>query len=65
MQFWLVGGVVRMTPNKAHCVHLDDPVPFNSLMELCAVIEKVLVRNGITRHLSDRMDRYVESQPQR
>jgi hypothetical protein len=59
------GGVVRMAPNKAHGIRSDDPVPFNSLMELCAVIEKVLIRNGITLHLSDRMDRYMDSQPQR
>jgi hypothetical protein len=57
------GGIVRMEPNRAHDIPTGDPMPFNSLMELTAVIEKVLIENGITVHLSDRMARYIESQP--
>lgn len=57
------GGVVRMAPNKAHGITAAGPVPFNSLMDLGAVVEQVLIDNGITVHLSDRMARYIEEQP--
>jgi hypothetical protein len=57
------GGVVRMAPNKAHGITAAGPVPFNSLMDLGAVIEQVLIDNGITVHLSDRMARYIDQQP--
>lgn len=57
------GGMVRLEGNKTHGIASDDPIPFNSLMELTAVIEKVLIKKGVTIHLSDKMKRYMEAQP--
>jgi hypothetical protein len=57
------GGMVRIVPNQPHGIVSDDPIPFNSVMELAAVVEKVLIKNGVTVHLSDRMARYIKEQP--
>jgi hypothetical protein len=40
-------GVVRIQSNKAHGIVAGGPTPFNSLMEIGAVIEKVLIKHGI------------------
>jgi len=53
-------GVVRMEANKAHGIKPQNPVPFNSLMDLLYIIEKVLMKHGITLHSSDRMRKYFE-----
>ncbi len=53
-------GVVSIERNAAHGIVPEDPVAFNSLVELTAVIEKVLIAQGITLHLSRKMKRYVE-----
>jgi hypothetical protein len=53
-------GVVRMTPNKSHGIDPGPPVPFNSLMELPAKIEKVLIDNGITLHLIGKNEKYLQ-----
>jgi len=54
------GGVVRMERNKAHEIKPQNPVPFNSLMDLLYIIEKVLIKHSITLHSSDRMRKYLE-----
>ena len=54
-------GVVRMEGNKSHGIIPDKPLPFHSLMDLSAVIEKVLINHGIVLHPSRRMRKYVES----
>jgi hypothetical protein len=54
-------GVVRITPNKAHGIEPGAAVPFNSLMELPAKIEKVLIDNGITLHLTGKGEKYLVS----
>jgi hypothetical protein len=36
-------GVVRMERNDAHEIVPSDPIPFNTLLELNAVIEKALI----------------------
>ena len=55
------GGVVRIERNDAHGIIPQKPVPFNSLMELPSVIEKVLIAHGITLHISRRMQRYFDN----
>lgn len=55
------GGVVRIERNNAHDIIPKKPLPFNSLMELPSVIEKVLLEQGITLHISRKMQRYFEA----
>jgi hypothetical protein len=52
-------GVVRIESNKSHGLTNQNPVPFNSLLELGYAIEKVLLNHGITLHPSRRMRKYV------
>ena len=52
------GGTVRMERNETHGIKPKAPRPFNSLMELPAVIEKVLIDHGVVLHLNQRMRRY-------
>lgn len=54
-------GVVRMQPNKAHKIVPKSPKPFNSLMELPAAIEKVLIEHGIMLYESPKMRKYLTS----
>jgi hypothetical protein len=56
------GGMVRMEPNKAHGITSGEPVPFNSLMELTAVIEDVVIKNGIVLYPSNKTYRYLKGQ---
>lgn len=52
------GGIVRMERNETHGIKPKKPRPFNSPMELAAVIERVLIDHGIVLHLDRRMRRY-------
>lgn len=47
-------GVVSTRTNKAHGLTSDDPIIFNSLLELPSKIEELLIREGITLHLSEK-----------
>ena len=53
-------GVVRMQHNEPHGISPEYPIPFNSLMELPQVIEKVLIQHGIKLHRLGKMAKYVE-----
>jgi hypothetical protein len=52
-------GVVRMERNSSHGIVPDAPMPFHSLMDLSAVMEKVLHRDGVQLHPSRRMKKYL------
>lgn len=52
-------GVVRMERNEAHGITPSKPVTFNSLLDLNAAIEKVLLSHGITLHPSRKMKKYI------
>lgn len=52
-------GVVRMESNDSHGIIPSYPRPFNSLMEIPAVIEKVLIQHGIMLHRERRMGKYL------
>lgn len=54
-------GVVRMQRKETHGIKPEKAIPFNSLMELPAVIEKVLIEHGITLHASPKMRKYLKS----
>jgi len=53
-------GVIRMERNEPHSITPDYPHPFNSLMEIPGVIEKVLMQHGIALHPSSKMGKYIE-----
>jgi hypothetical protein len=54
-------GAVRIDTNKSHGISPQDPLIFNSLLELPAVIEKVLINHGIILHRSPKMRKYVSN----
>jgi len=52
-------GVVRIEPNNSHGIVTSIPKPFNSLLDVGAIIEKMLLEQGIVLHLSRRMQKYM------
>lgn len=53
-------GTVGITTNESHGIEPGSrPRHFNSLMELPAAIERVLIENGITLHTASKMDKYI------
>ncbi len=52
-------GVVRMERNKSHGIEPGNPKPFHSLLDVGAVIEKVLIEHGVVLHPSRRMKKYM------
>ena len=53
--------VVRLKRNEAHGIKPQRVTKFNSLMELPAVIERVLIDHGIVLHPSRGMRKNFES----
>ncbi len=53
-------GLVRLTNNDTHGIGPNKALPFQSLMDLPAVIERVLIANGITLHPSRVMKKYLK-----
>ena len=56
-------GVVRMERNDSHDIVPSYPVPFNSLMEISSVIERVLIEHGVQLHCDRKMAKYIKSSP--
>jgi hypothetical protein len=55
-------GMVYMDRNDSHGIVPTDPLPFNSLMELARVIERVLIANRVVLHEA-RERRYIAPPP--
>jgi hypothetical protein len=53
-------GVVRMERNESHDIVPQKPIVFHSLMDLNAIIEKVLISHGISLHVSRKMGKYFD-----
>jgi hypothetical protein len=53
-------GVVRMEGNKSHGIKPKAPAPFHSLLDVSAVIEKVLIAHGVVLHATKQMQKYFE-----
>jgi len=53
-------GVVRIERNKSHNIVPGSPQPFHSLLDVGAVIEKVLIEHGVVLHTSKKMSKYVQ-----
>ena len=52
-------GVIGMERNKSHQVVPGNPRPFRSLLDVGAIIEKVLIEHGVILHRSGQMKRYM------
>lgn len=52
-------GVVRMEGNESHGIKPKQPRPFNSILEIPAVIERVLIEHGISLHRSRKARKYI------
>ena len=51
-------GVIHIERNRAHGIVPKQPMPFHTLLDLTAVIEKTLVMYDIRLHTSRRMKQY-------
>ena len=58
-------GMVRMESNTSHGISTKKPAPFHTLMDLSAVIEKVLISHGVTLHVNRRMRKYMAGSKQK
>lgn len=54
-------GVVRIEGNKSHGITPSKPLPFHSLLDVGAVVEKVLIEHGVVLRPSRKMSKYVRS----
>jgi hypothetical protein len=52
-------GVVRIERNRTHGIKPSKPQPFHSLLDIGAVVEKVLIDHGIKLHHSKKMQKYM------
>lgn len=57
-------GMVIMDRNNSHGIIPQEPVPFNSLMSLPMIIERVLIAHGIMLHVDRRMKKYIAAEKQ-
>lgn len=51
-------GVVRIERNKSHGINPRNPRPFNSLLDVGAVIERVFIDHGVILHPDRKMRKY-------
>jgi hypothetical protein len=54
-------GVVRMERNRSHGIEPSNPQPFHSLLDVGAIIEKVLIEHSIVLHPARRMQKYMKT----
>jgi hypothetical protein len=52
-------GVVRVTSNSVHGIKSKKAYPFNSLLDVPATVERVLLDHGVKLHASSRMKKYL------
>lgn len=52
-------GTAEMTTNKTHGIQSQDPVPFNSMMEIPRAVEKVLLQHGVKLHPGNRSRKLI------
>ena len=52
-------GVVRIGTHASHGIKPERPVPSNSMGEIPAALEKVLIQHGIKLHPTHRMRHYL------
>jgi hypothetical protein len=55
-------GVVRIERNKSHGIEPSKPLPFHSLLDVGAMIEKVLIEHDVVLHPSRKMRKYFSGE---
>jgi len=55
-------GVVRIERNNSHGIEPTTPLPFHSLLDVGAVIEKVLIEHGVVLHPGRKMRKYFSAE---
>ena len=53
-------GVVRIERNDSHEIQPSNPLPFHSLLDIGAVVEKVLIKHEIVLHPGRRDQKYLK-----
>ena len=53
-------GVVRLERNDSHGIRPGKPLPFHSLLDIGAVIEKALIAHAVQLHVPRRMHKYMD-----
>lgn len=56
----LTSGVVNVERNESHGIKPIRWLPFHSLLDLGAVIEKTLIAQGIVLHVGAKMGKYID-----
>ena len=57
----LTKGTVSIEANESHGIKSSKELKFNSLAEICARIEEVLIAGGVVLHPHGKMAKYVLS----
>lgn len=52
-------GNVGFVANPSHDIKASESIRFDSLAELSAKIEELIIREGITLHTSHKMEKYI------
>ena len=55
-------GVVSLEKNVSHGIGPKNPRPFHSMMDLSAIIERVLIAHGVKLHRGRHSTKYVEAE---
>lgn len=55
----LSSGVVRIERNDSHGITPGSPLAFHSLLDVGAVIQKVLIQHGVVLHSSRTTKKYL------
>jgi hypothetical protein len=58
-------GVVRLKRNETHGIKDVKPIPFHSLLDILAAIEKLLIREEIKLHPSRKMRKLLQANEDR
>ena len=56
-------GMVVMDKNDSHGIKRGRPQPFHSILDLQAIIAKVLVEQGVTLHTGRKLRKLVKREP--
>ncbi|HEX4146208.1 MAG TPA: hypothetical protein VHY91_22090 [Pirellulales bacterium] len=56
-------GTVDMPKNESHGITAGDTRPFNSILELQAVIADVLAEHGVVLHANQRLRKIIQPLP--
>ena len=56
-------GTMRLEANQSHGIPSGTTEPFNSLMEIPAVLEQLFIQNGMVLHVGGKTGKYIAAAP--